>query len=332
MRSFSSGGIRPCIAATRRSGQLVGGELGDDLLDRREGRAVLDDALVVVRRIELADLELVAADARADDVDLVALPDLLTHPGPDPVHPARVVEQVDHGGLDRGAARRQLGERRDLEVAEDRHRDGARDRRRGHHQHVRRRPERLVGERGALLDAEPVLLVDHDQAEVEELDLVLQQGVGADHDPGLADRETGQRLGALGLGHRAGEQLDVRPAHHPAGRQVAEHRGDRAVVLLGQHLGGRQQRGLAAGVDDAEHRAQRDQGLAGADLTLEQPVHRMRLGEVGLDLGADLQLAGGQGRTAAARRRPRAGRPLRRRAPGCRVRGRTGGAGPAPAG
>ena len=32
----------------------------------------------------------------------------------------------------------QLGERRGLQVAEDGHRDGARDRGRGHHQHVRR--------------------------------------------------------------------------------------------------------------------------------------------------------------------------------------------------
>ena len=73
-------------------------------------------------------------------------------------------------------------------------------------------------------------------------------------------------------------------AEHPAGGEVAEHRGDRAVVLLGEHLGRGEQRRLAAGVDDAQHRAQRDQRLAGADLALEQPVHRVRLGEVGLDL------------------------------------------------
>ena len=64
-------------------------------------------------------------------------------------------------------------------------------------------------------------------------------------------------------------------AEHAAGREVAEQRGDRAVVLLGEHLGRRQQRGLAAGVDDPQHRPQRDEGLAGADLALEQPVHRV---------------------------------------------------------
>ena len=83
-------------------------------------------------------------------------------------------------------------------------------------------------------------------------------------------------------------------AEHPALGEVAEHRGDRAVVLLGQHLGGRQQGRLAAGVDDLQHRAQRDEGLAGADLTLEQPVHRVGAGELGRDELADLALAAGE--------------------------------------
>ena len=150
----------------------------------------------------------------------------------------------------------------------------------------------LVGQRGALLDAEPVLLVDDDQAEVEELDVLLEQRVGADDDARPRRWPAGTAARALGLGHRAGEQLDGRrlrgAAEHPAAGQVAEQLGDRPVVLLGQHLGGREQRGLAARVDDPQHRPQRDQGLAGADLALEQPVHRVRLGEVALDLLADL--------------------------------------------
>ena len=53
---------------------------------------------------------------------------------------------------------------------------------------------------------------------------------------------------------------------------------------------GRQQRGLAAGVDDPQHRAQRDERLAGAHLTLEQSVHRVRPAR-SLDLFTDLALA-----------------------------------------
>ena len=49
-----------------------------------------------------------------------------------------------------------------------------------------RLPAALAAQRVPLLDAEPVLLVDHHQAEVGELDLLLEQRVGADHDPGVA--------------------------------------------------------------------------------------------------------------------------------------------------
>ncbi len=111
---------------------------------------------------------------------------------------------------------------------------------------------------------------------------------------------------ARGLGHRAGEQRDRGAvgvaAEHAAAGEVAEHRGDRAVVLLGEHLGRREQRGLAAGVDDAEHGAQRDDGLAGADLALEQAVHRVRLREVVLDLARRPRAGRRSARTAAARR------------------------------
>ena len=46
----------------------------------------------------------------------------------------------------------------------------------------------------ALLHAEAVLLVDDDQPEVEELHLLLEQGVGADDDAGLARGDVEQRL------------------------------------------------------------------------------------------------------------------------------------------
>ena len=57
----------------------------------------------------------------------------------------------------------------------------------------------LVGQGGPLLDAEPVLLVDDDQAEVGEGDLLLEQGVGADDDAGLAARDPQHRLLPLRL-------------------------------------------------------------------------------------------------------------------------------------
>ena len=144
---------------------------------------------------------------------------------------------------------------------------------------------RLLPQRVPLLDAEPVLLVDHDQAQVAEPDVLLQQGVGPDDDAGVAGEHVGQRLTPGRDAGRPGEQDDpgrgLRPAQPARLAQWAEHGADRAVVLLGQDLGGGQQRGLAARVDDLEHGPDRDHGLARADLALQQPVHGERAGQVG---------------------------------------------------
>ncbi len=98
--------------------------------------------------------------------------------------------------------------------------------------------------------------------------------------------------------HRPGEQDDPRAAlvaaEHAPGGEVAEHVGDRPVVLGGEDLGGGEERGLAARVDDSEHRPERDDRLAGADLALEQPVHRVVAGEVVGDLRSDNGLPGGE--------------------------------------
>ena len=98
---------------------------------------------------------------------------------------------------------------------------------------------------------------------------------------------------------RAGQQRHPGPAlgaaEETALGEVAEHGRDRALVLLGEHLGRGEQRCLAAGVDHLEHRAERDDRLAGADLALQQPVHRVALAELGGDLLPHAALAVGQG-------------------------------------
>ena len=66
------------------------------------------------------------------------------------------------------------------------------------------------------------------------------------------------------------------------------------MVLLGEDLGGREEGGLSTAVDDLEHRPQRHEGLAGADLALEQPVHRVVAGELVGDQVPDLALTGGE--------------------------------------
>ena len=78
----------------------------------------------------------------------------------------------------------------------------------------------LAAERGALLDAEAVLLVDDDQAEVGELHVLLEQGVGADHDAGLAAGRLRERGAAGGGVQRPGQQGDP-------GRVLGTARGSR---------------------------------------------------------------------------------------------------------
>ena len=92
--------------------------------------------------------------------------------------------------LDRHAVLRRRLNQREVAHAHQRHVQRARNRRGGERQHV---------DAGAVLlepffvhHAEPLLFVDHDQAEIGEGDVLLQQPVGADHHVHLAferDRE-----------------------------------------------------------------------------------------------------------------------------------------------
>ena len=97
--------------------------------------------------------------------------------------------------LDRLAAGRLFGELRDVHVAEGGQHQRARDRRRGHHQHVGR--VALGGERQALVHAEAVLLVDDGQRQVVEVDAFLEQRMRADDDVDRAAGEAVEDLVAL---------------------------------------------------------------------------------------------------------------------------------------
>ena len=135
-----------------------------------------------------------------------------------------------------------------------------------------------------------MLLVDHHRAEVLELDALLDQRVGAD---GQVDRTLGQpglHLGPLLPGDPVGQQgHPQRPVAEDRPRvghgQVAEQLGDARVVLLGQDLGGRHQRALVPALDGIEQRRHGHDRLAAAHVALQQAVHRVRAGQVALDLG-----------------------------------------------
>ena len=65
-------------------------------------------------------------------------------------------------------------------------------------------------------------------------------------------------------------------------------------MLLGQRLGRRHQDALLAGLDRAQQRVERDDGLAGSDLALKEPLHRHAALEVAVEVGDRALLMLGQ--------------------------------------
>ena len=142
--------------------------------------------------------------------------------------------------------------------------------------------------RSLWLDAEMLLLVDDQQAEILELDALGQQRMGADDD---VDRALLQRrLGLLGL-------LGRHQARQPADpdRQALEALDEVAVMLARQQGRRADHRDLLARHRRDEGRAQRDLGLAEADIAADQPVHRLARGQVVQHVGDRLQLVVGLG-------------------------------------
>ena len=118
-------------------------------------------------------------------------------------------------------------------------------------------------ERGPLAHAEAVLLVDHRDRQRAERDVRLDQRVRADDHRQLAARELAEDRPRLA----AGVDPVSSAARHGLG---AEQPLDVREVLLGERLGRRHQGGLAAVLDGSQHRVQRDDGLAAADLAHQQ--------------------------------------------------------------
>ena len=146
-----------------------------------------------------------------------------------------------------------------------RHLQRARDRRRAHRDHVDLELE--LAQQLLLLDAEALLLVDHQQPEVLRAHVARQQPVRADQDVDLALREALDRLALLGGRAEPRHVLD----HE---RLVAQALGERAVVLLGEDRRRHEHHHLLAVAGGLDRGAQRDLGLAVADVAADQAVHR----------------------------------------------------------
>ena len=172
-------------------------------------------------------------------------------------------------GRDERAHREPIDRRRrdDRQFAHARHRElqRARNRRRRQREHVHLRAQLLQ----ALLvrDAEMLLLVDDDEAEILEDDRLAEQRVGADDDVDRAFGEALLRFALLGGADHARQLADP-------DRQPGEALDEVLGVLAREQGRGNDDRGLLAVDRGGEGGAQRDLGLAEADVAADEPVHR----------------------------------------------------------
>src|ERR1700722_9065660 len=177
---------------------------------------------------------------------------------------SRELAFVGPAGFDGRAPRRHFVDHRNFEVAVQRQRQGARNGRGGHDQHVGRGA--FVHQFFSLQDAEAVLLVDDDQAEPLKRHWIFDQRVRAHHDLRLAAFHAGQRFVFHGLLAPTDDQFD-------AVAYTFENAAGGKIMLRREDFGGRHQRYLIAVLDGDGRGFQGDNGFATADVALEQAVH-----------------------------------------------------------
>jgi len=234
-------------------------------------------------------------DQRTDDVGLTTAVDLAAESAVGGGAAER--RRVHDLGSDRRAAGRELAELGPIEIAVHKHGCGAGNGRGGHDEDVR--VVALAPEQRALLDAEPMLLVDHDEPEPPVPHVPEQQRVRPDDDVDLAACQTGGEPAPTGSARSVGEQLDAKwpvSGERPVGRDTesSQHPPEAQVMLLGQHLGRSHEGALGSGLDGSQHRRHRDHRLARPHVTLQQAVHRLGCSQVLRDLVDGLALSLGE--------------------------------------
>ena len=195
-------------------------------------------------------------DQRADPIGAFAL----LNRAADGVFDFLDTREGDGAGVDRLAARWFFAQLRNVHVAEIGENKRARDRRGGKHEHVD--GFAFLRQREPLVDAEPMLFVDHRQRKVMEGDVLLKKRMRSDQKVDVAKREAIEDLLAGGSAFAAGEDRNA-----DAGR--FGERCNRCEMLTGENFRRRHEGGLSASLDDGGGGRQRHDRLAGADITLQ---------------------------------------------------------------
>src|SRR5262249_39962861 len=127
-------------------------------------------------------------------------------------------------------------------------------------------------------DAEMLFLVDYDQPKILEFDVLPKKRMGADDD---VDRGFGNPLLHFGELAWGDEPRRLREGNRMAAQPVAEG----LEMLARQERGGHHDGDLLAVHRRDEGGAQRDFGLAEADIAADEPVHRPAGSEIGQHSG-----------------------------------------------
>ena len=203
-------------------------------------------------------------DQWIDDKRLAPVGDLLAHQGVSDFALGRRHDESSHGC----STGRELVDHRDRHLAIEREGERARDRRRGHGQEVRAAPS-LGPQQLSLARAEAMLLVDHRQAQLGELHVLLDQGMRT-HDKGaMARGGSSSYAPALGCRLPADQKLD-----RESGKALLEVGSELSQVLSGQDLGGRHDHGLQTGRMSHGDTCRRHGRFARTDVSIEQTIHR----------------------------------------------------------
>ena len=179
---------------------------------------------------------------------------------------------ADHQGIvrrDEGAHRQPIDRRRgndgQFAHARERQLQRARDRRCAQRQHMHFGAQ--LFQPLLVADAEMLLFIDDQKAEVTELDRFAEQRMGADHD---VDRAVRQTLFDLREFFGRDQARGLRHVHRKAAKPLGEGFG-----MLARQQGRRHDDGNLLAVErGGKGRAQGDLGLAEADVAADQPVHR----------------------------------------------------------
>ena len=128
------------------------------------------------------------------------------------------------------------------------------------------------------MNAEAVLFVDDRHREIAERNALLEERVGSHRDArrpvGEARQRGLARLALVAPGEDRGADAGLR-----------QQRRQHGMMLARENLGGREQRALRSRFHRHEKAHQRHQGLAAADVALQQAQHPPLRGEIGDDLG-----------------------------------------------